>query len=158
MKLKLRNPIEAEKFWDSLPRNKQTRASARTVARAVGLRSIGEVRFAANLMKRNIRYDYEPERFPYTPKVKFYKPDFRLIKADGSPMYVEYKGNLTGPNRTTLKHVMRDHPDLDIRIVYGKPGNKLSRNSKTTYMAWSEQFNLPWGDTILPTEWEQELI
>lgn len=142
--------------WEATtPKNKRNAANT---AKLIGLRSIGEVRFAADLMAKRVKYEYEVDRFSYTPKVKTYCPDFRIKKRkrNGGYMYIEYKGNLRGSDRTTLRLIKQQYPEMDLRIVFEKPLNKLNRRSKTTYAMWAEQYNFPWADKKLPEEWARE--
>ena len=143
-------------LWEKTkPKKKSTAAR---IAKLVGLRSIGEVRFAANLRERNIGYEYEPEKFKYVPTIRSYCPDFRIKKRkrNGGYFYIEYKGNLRGSDRTTLKLIKKQYPTLDLRLIFEKPLNKLNKKSKTTYAAWAEQYGFPWAEKVLPPEWARE--
>lgn len=71
-------------------------------------------------------------------------------------MYIEYKGNFTGPDRTKMLLVKKQHPDLDIRLVFGRATNKLNRASKTTYAMWADKYGFPWSEKVIPEEWRKE--
>ena len=143
-------------LWDKTkPKKKSTAAR---IAKLVGLRSIGEVRFAVDLRSKCIGYDYEADKFKYVPTIRSYCPDFRFKKRSrsGGFMYIEYKGNLRGSDRTTLKLIKKQYPDLDLRLVFEKPMNKLNKKSKTTYADWAKQYGFPWAERVLPPEWAKE--
>jgi len=143
-------------IWEKTkPKNK---ANARRVARMIGLRSIGEVKFAATLDEAGVLYTYEPDSFKYVPPPQKYTPDFRIKKRkrSGGYMYLEYKGNLKGSDRRKLLLVKAQHKDLDIRLVFEKPLNKINKQSNTTYAAWCEQHEFPWAEKELPKEWLKE--
>jgi len=144
--------------WYGLGKGLRSKARARQLSRSIGLRSIGEVRFAAHLDEQKISWEYEPESFDWTPPKRKYTPDFRIKKRkrNGGFMYIEYKGNLKGPDRTKMLNVKAEHPDLDIRLVFEKAQNKINRASKTTYAAWAEQHGFPWAEKEIPEEWRKE--
>lgn len=144
--------------WDRLPKKSKTKSNARRYAKTVGLRSMGEVRFAAHLDEFNIKYKYEPEKFDYTPPKRRYTPDFRIKKRkrNGGYMYIEYKGNLKGTDRTKMILVKKEHPGLDIRFIFERASNKLNKKSKTTYAMWCEQHGFPWAEKQMPKEWRKE--
>ena len=144
------------KLWEQQPRGKKSKANAKRIALTIGLRSMGEVKFAAHLEALGIEYEYEPDTFDWTPPKKRYTPDFRLKKRTGGYIYVEYKGNFKGTDRTKLLNVKRDHPDLDLRLVFERAGNKLNKVSKTTYADWCEKHGFPWAEKEIPKEWRKE--
>ena len=50
--------------------------------------------------------------------------------------------------------VKKDNPDLDLRMVFQSPYNKISKHSKTTYAKWCEKHDIPWcAYHSLPIEW-----
>jgi predicted nuclease of restriction endonuclease-like RecB superfamily len=156
--LTLKTPGQVVRFWDALPKKEQTKANARRLARVVGMRSMGEVRFAADLNRRRIGYEYEPDRFDYTPPKKNYTPDFRMKrkKKNGEYMYIEFKGHFTGAMRSKMLLVKKEHPDLDVRLIFMTPKHKLNKRSKTTYAMWAEQHGFPWAEMTMPNEWRKE--
>lgn len=109
--------------------------------------------FALNLTQRGIKYEYEPKTFKYTKAVmagvcldcggrkvgqhKRYRPDFYF---PDHGFWIEFKGNLDSRDRTKLIAVLREHPELDLRIVF-LADNKLSRLSDTRYSEWAKANN-----------------
>lgn len=133
----------------------KSKRNAKIVAMQYAMRSIGEVKFAADLEDKKIPYDYEPDKFKYIPTVRTYCPDFRVKKRKrgGGFMYLEYKGNLRGTDRTKMRLFKKQYPDVDLRFIFEKPGNKLNKQSKTTYSDWASQYGFPWAECVMPPEW-----
>ena len=52
--------------------------------------------------------------------------------------------------------VITQHPDLDIRMVFMRPNNRLSKTSKTTYAMWCDKNNVKWANKYIPIEWINE--
>ena len=55
------------------------------------------------------------------------------------------------------KTLLQQHPDLDIRMLFQRASNKLSKKSKTSYADWCDKHGVVWaeGDTI-PAAWLAE--
>ncbi len=119
-----------------------------------GYRSRFEARVGDDLEKRAVPFGYEDQKVPYTipAKVETYLPDFTLPNG----IIVEAKGRFTPADRRKLKRVKASNPSLDIRLVFQAPGNKLNKNSKTTYAAWAEKHGFPWAKKAVPAEWLHE--
>jgi hypothetical protein len=113
-------------------------------------RSQGERDFAAYLDKSGIKWAYESEKLQY---LSDYNPDFIITRKDGSKMYIEFKGYLKPTDRSKMIKVKRLNPDADIRIVFQRAGNKLNKNSSTTYAQWSEKNGFPWAELKVPHSW-----
>lgn len=78
-------------------------------------------------------------------------------------MYIEAKGRFFSKDRTKMKYIKEQHPDLDIRFIFLDGNNKLSKTSKTTYMEWAERYGFPAHnckrkEPSLPDEWIKELL
>ena len=108
-----------------------------------------EERVADLLTNLGISYEYESTKVPYTIQHN-YHPDFIL------PNYVhlETKGYWSPEDRRKVLAVKRDNPDLDLRMVFQAPYNKISKKSKTTYAMWCEKHAIPWTSFHnIPLEW-----
>ena len=99
-------------------------------------RSKFEIKIAADLGKKKIKFDYEPKTFTYVPKIRSYTPDFYIKEKD---FYIEAKGRLTTNDR--VKHLMikEQWEDLDIRFIFVQANNKILKGSKTTYANWCDR-------------------
>ena len=103
----------------------------------------------ADLLKQlKVEYEYESEYFPYVIEHK-YIPDFRV-----GDVYLETKGYFKPSDRRKMLAVKRCNPDLDIRLVFQAPHNKISKRSKTTYSMWAEKNGFPWcAYYAIPISW-----
>jgi len=119
-----------------------------------------EVEFAKDLDSKNIPWMYESEYFmwmPPEPKLKRYTPDFVLHKKDGGKMYIEYKGYLRPEDKRKLRAMKKQHPDLDIRLVFQNAKKKLNKRAKSNYGEWATKLKFPWAESFIPEEWIEEV-
>jgi len=146
----------AVKYYDTKITKKGKKAS-REVARMVGMRSMGEVRFTAtNMEAKGINYEYEPDTFPYkVVEDRNYTPDFRYRKKGRGKaryFYVEYKGVLKLDDRKKAERFRDQHPDIEFYFVFERHQNKICKGSKTTYGMWCDKNGFKWSDKLEP-EW-----
>ena len=130
---------------------KKTQTSNLKVGLQPKYRSNLEEKNADSLIKRSVRFFYEHFRIPYVQKKK-YKPDFLLNNA----IIIEIKGHFKGNDRGKHRDIKKQHPDLDIRFVFARPHNRLSKTSKTTYAKWAETHGFKWAEETIPQEWIDE--
>ena len=104
----------------------------------------------ANLLEGlGVSYEYESTRVPYTIQ-HHYCPDFILP----NHVLLETKGDWDAADRRKIKAVKKDNPDLDLRMVFQAPFNKISKKSKTTYAMWCDKHDIPWTSFHnIPIEW-----
>tara|TARA_Y100001963_G_scaffold25219_1_gene34205 strand:- start:292 stop:657 length:366 start_codon:yes stop_codon:yes gene_type:complete len=96
-----------------------------------------------------VTYEYESTRVPYTIQ-HHYSPDFILP----NHVLLETKGYWDAADRRKIKAVKKDNPELDLRMVFQSPFNKISKKSKTTYAKWCEKHDIPWTSwQDIPLEW-----
>ena len=109
----------------------------------------GRERLVAELLDElKIDYDYEPCKVPYVIEAN-YIPDFQV-----GDVYLETKGFFKPTDRRKMVAVKKSNPDLDIRLVFQAPYNKISKKSKTTYAKWAEKNGFPWcAYYAIPREW-----
>lgn len=142
--------------WDSLikkmhPR-KPGRREAKEYAKMCGMKSIGEVRCAADMDKRGIKWVYERDTLRYQHLPQKYTADFTLI--DNGDLLIEYKGKMTNDTRKKMLSVKRSNPDRKICIVFEKANNKLSsRLNSTRYHEWAEASGFDWNEGTVKEEW-----
>ena len=112
-------------------------------------RSQQEEKVADLLVELNIDYDYETKRIPYTIQ-HHYTPDFILPNG----VVLECKGYWEASDRRKIKQIVKDNPDLDLRMVFQAPFNKISKKSKTTYAKWCDRLKIPWCAYYdIPIDW-----
>ena len=98
------------------------------------------------------RIKYEPIKISYVLEKK-YEPDFVLPNG----IMVEAKGYLRPGDRTKMLAVKKQHPELDIRFLFQRAENTISKTSKTTYAAWAKKNGFKWSSgSHIPQEWVNE--
>jgi hypothetical protein len=112
-------------------------------------RSQLEKRVAILLTTLGISYEYESTKVPYTIQHN-YTPDFVLP----NHVYLEAKGYWAAEDRRKILAVKKDNPDIDLRMVFQSPYNKISKRSKTTYAQWCDKHAIPWtAYHEVPLDW-----
>ena len=128
----------AQKAFDKLKESKNIKFKSKL-----------EERVASLLEGLGVSYEYESNKVPYIIQ-HHYVPDFVLP----NHVYLETKGYWAPSDRRKILAVVRDNPDLDLRMVFQAPYNTISKKSKTTYAQWCEKHNIPWTSYHdIPLEW-----
>lgn len=78
---------------------------------------------------------------------KTYLPDFFLSNG----VVLEVKGRLTSADRTKMVAVKKQHPDLDVRLVFDYDRKYNAAGDK--YSDWAEKAGIPWCIKTIPDEW-----
>ena len=121
------------------------------------LKNRKEIKFRSNLEKRvatllttlGVSYEYESTKVPYTIQ-HHYNPDFVLP----NHVYLEAKGYWSAEDRRKILAVRKENPDIDLRMIFQSPYNKISKRSKTTYAQWCDRHDIPWtAYHEVPLEW-----
>lgn len=100
-----------------------------------------------------MKFDYETEVLTYeVQESRKYTPDFILPNG----IMIECKGRLTADDRKKLKLVKEQHREIDLRLVFMYPNNKLTAKSKTRYWEWADKNGFKWASQIVPKEWYAE--
>jgi hypothetical protein len=137
---------------DSTRRRAPGRVQARQTAALAGMKSMGEVRCAADMDKRGIKWMYEYEKLVYQHNPQEYTPDFTLY-ADND-MLIEYKGKMTDETRKKLLSIKRSNPERRLCIVFEQPNNKLSaRPNASRYWQWAEKSGFEWSNQLVDEAW-----
>lgn len=116
-------------------------------------RSKSEERVAGHLDELGVPYAYEPKdgKIRYTvERTASYLPDF-VLKDSG--IVLEVKGYLSSADRAKYLRVKKSNPDADIRFIFDRASNKLSKTSTTTYAQWAEKHGFPWCEKVIPPNW-----
>ena len=93
-------------------------------------------------------YEYESTTVPYVIQ-HTYTPDF-----PPSGILLEHKGYWDPEDRRKNQGGEGQNPELDIRMVFQTPYNKISKKSKTTYLKWCDKHDIPWCEFhSIPIEW-----
>jgi hypothetical protein len=116
-------------------------------------RSKYEQEVCSKLNKAKVPFHYETINIHYEiTEQRKYIPD--VILPNG--IIIELKGRFTAKDRKKMLLVIEQHPDLDIRMVFMRYKNKLSKHSRTTYADWCDKHNIKWADRYIPDSWIKE--
>ena len=128
----------AQKAYDKLKESKN-----------IKFRSKLEKNIADLLEGLGVSYQYESEKLSYTIE-HTYTPDFVLPNYT----YLEAKGYWDPADRRKILAVKKANPEIDLRMIFQSPYNKISKKSKTTYAKWCEKHDIPWtAYHDIPIEW-----
>ena len=84
---------------------------------------------------------YETNKIDYV-LTHTYTPDFRI--ADN--VYLETKGQFHSADRTKMREVIKQNPQVICAIVFMQPNKLLYGGSKTTYSGWCIKNGIAWFD------------
>jgi hypothetical protein len=113
-------------------------------------RSQFEAKLVHQLETAGVKFGYESKTIGYV-KVCKYKPDFLLHTK--KPFLLEAKGYFLPSDRTKLLAVLKQNPGIDLRIVFQRAGQKLSKRSSTSYGDWATAHGIKWAEKTIPEEW-----
>ena len=114
-------------------------------------RSRLEQDIASHLQSVGAVFEYESIRLPYTREC-VYTPDFILPNG----IIVEAKGWFQSSDRSKLALVKKRLPTIDLRIVFQRSENRLSKKTKTTYAEWANKNGFPFAVGRIPESWLKE--
>ena len=115
----------------------------------MAFRSGLEEKVADLMVELGVKYEYESTKVPYVIQHN-YTPDFLLPNG----IFLECKGYWDPDDRRKIKAVKEQNPDLDIRMVFQSPFNKISKKSKTTYAQWCDKHGIKWTSwSNIPLKW-----
>lgn len=120
-----------------------------------GIYRSGLERVVAHRLKQLVGdVPYETLRIQYEvpAKLTWYRPDFILPNG----ILLEVKGYFEASDRVKHLLIKEQHPELDIRFLFGNAKTKLSKKSKTTYAAWCEKYGFLYADKYIPDSWLAE--
>lgn len=133
-----------------------------------GRRSKFEDRIAKELDDAGVKYTYETWQYQYKEALRknlatcddcgskalsrtgWYTPDFFL----GNGVIIETKGRFTSADRRKMAAIKRDHPDLDIKLLFMR-NNKIHKRSETLYSDWCEANGYDYSIGTFKKEWIQ---
>ena len=98
------------------------------------------------------QFEYETLKLNYTLSA-VYTPDFILPNG----VILEAKGYFKPEDRRKMLAVKKQHPHLDIRLVFQAPYNTLTKKSTTTYAKWADKNGFLWAAShAIPLDWFDE--
>lgn len=93
-----------------------------------------------------MEFDYESEHIPYVI-AGHYIPDF-VIQTHAGKIFIECKGYFRPEHKRKMAAVRRQHPELDIRIVF--------YNQRSTNVKWADKLGIKYAIGSIPKEWLNE--
>ena len=129
------------------------RPGRRTHYAGTSYRSEFEADVARGLDSNGVEFAYESENYLYSTAHN-YTPDFVLPGG----VVVEAKGYFDAQDRRTLLEVRKQHPAMDLRILFQKADRRLTpkRRAKKsmTYGEWATKHGFIWAEgPNIPKEW-----
>ena len=129
------------------------RSKSKVRANAIkhGYRSGFEHKVSEQLSESKIKFQYEDTVIDYIkPETKHkYTIDFTLPNG----ILVETKGRWVAEDRKKHLLIKKQHPELDIRIVFQSAKTKIRKGSKTTYGDYCDKHGIPWAEKKIPESW-----
>lgn len=116
-------------------------------------RSGFEDKVLAVLRDEGIPFQYESMKLTYVLPSRKYTPD--IILENG--IIIELKGYFRSSDRTKMRHVVKQYPLLDIRIVFQRAGEPITKKSKTSYGEWCTKNGIKWAEGSIPRSWIDEV-
>ena len=129
-------------------------SKARANAIKHGYRSGFEHKVSEQLSEAKVKFEYETTVIPYIkPETNHtYTIDFTLPNG----ILVETKGRWVLEDRKKHLLIQKQHPELDIRMVFQNSKGKIRKGSKTTYADFCDKNCIIWADKTIPTAWYNE--
>lgn len=130
-----------------------SRSKKRKNAIENGFKSNFELEIANFLKSNNINTDeaYEVKKVTYIIPESEHKYTVDWILPNG--ILIETKGRWTPADRKKMVLVKKQHPELDIRMVFVNGNTKISKNSKTTYGSFCDKHGITWTSKAIPKSW-----
>jgi hypothetical protein len=119
-----------------------------------GYRSGFEHKVSDQLKENKIKFEYETTVINYIkPETNHtYTIDFTLPNG----ILVETKGRWVLEDRKKHLLIKKQHPELDIRMVFQSSKTKIRKGSKTTYAMYCDKHDIPWAEKVVPESWLKE--
>ena len=128
--------------------------SSSEVSLKYGFRSGLEEKVAEYLTSKGVGFSFETLKVSYVkPETKhIYTPDFILDNG----IIIETKGRWLLDDRKKHILIRKQHPNLDIRILFQNANAKISKGSKTSYADFCEKHGIPYAHREIPVAWLKE--
>jgi len=105
-----------------------------------------EQRIYLQLKKSKLSFKYESEKIPYV-LAGHYIPDF-IIHTRLGKIYIEAKGYFRPEAKRKMVAVRRQHPELDIRLVF--------YSASKSNVRFAERYGFKYAIETIPKEWLNE--
>lgn len=121
---------------------------------------------ASQLEAAGVPVNFEKMKIKYIvpEKEHTYTPDFHegtiVLEGKGAFGYGpnKFSGGDPAKERQKLLLIKKQHPELDLRIVFQRAATKIYPKSPTTYAKWATDNGFLWSDKgVIPQEWLEEM-
>lgn len=102
-----------------------------------------EKKIEGQLKRAKVKFSYESEKIPYV-LAGHYIPDF-IVSTNSGKLYLETKGHFRPEAKRKMVAVKRQHPELDIRIIF--------YSFKQRDIKWCERHGFKYAIDTIPKEW-----
>jgi len=126
-------------------------SKARSNAIKHGYRSGFEHKVADQLKESKTKFEYETTVIDYVKPETLHKYTVDFTLPNG--ILVETKGRWVLEDRKKHLLIKKQHPELDIRIVFQNPNGKIRKGSKTTYADFCDKHGILWANKEIPSGW-----
>jgi hypothetical protein len=131
------------------------RLTSHEVGLKYGFRSGLEENLQSQLRSNGVPVVYEQLVVPWTLFRKCtYRPDFVLPNG----IIIEGKGRFLTSDRQKHLYIKEQEPDLEIRFVFSRSGERISKTSSTTYAGWCQAKGFQYADKQIDTRWLREPV
>tara|TARA_B100001250_G_scaffold184424_2_gene158630 strand:- start:3804 stop:4178 length:375 start_codon:yes stop_codon:yes gene_type:complete len=104
------------------------------------------------LEKQGVSFIFEPKTHRIGYEVpKKYQPDFLLPNG----ILIEVKGWFKAEDQRKHRLIRQQHPELDIRFIFGKLKSKV-QGGRYTCQEWCEKYEFLYAESIIPNLWIHE--
>lgn len=129
--------------------------------KGVQYRSLFEVDVVKELTKLRKLYDrsfdvgYETDKFSYVLR-RSYIPDFKIVRSDGTILFIEAKGVLDRETKAKMLAVREDNPEFTFVLLFPAPPS-LSKKRAKAYAKWCEKHDIDYSIGAIKPEWLGEV-
>ena len=116
-----------------------------------GYRSGFEHKVSEQLTESKIKFGYEDTVINYVKPETHHKYTIDFTLPNG--ILVETKGRWVIEDRKKHLLIKKQHPELDIRIVFQSAKTKIRKGSKTTYGDYCDKHGIIWAEKKVPESW-----
>ena len=131
----------------------RSKSKIRQKAIKQGYRSGFESKVADQIKEHKIEpkkiYETTTIAYKVPAKDRTYLVDFSLPNG----ILVEAKGRWTAEDRAKHLLIKKQHPELDIRILFMSSKTKIRKGSKTTYGDYCDKHGIVWAEKSIPSDW-----
>jgi len=116
-----------------------------------GYRSGFEHKVSEQLTESKIKFGYEDTVINYIKPETHHKYTIDFTLPNG--ILIETKGRWVIEDRKKHLLIKKQHPELDIRIIFQSAKTKIRKGSKTTYGDYCDKHGIIWAEKKVPESW-----